>query len=530
VTQVGIYGWGIVAPRSPNIDAFARNLEQAGSWLTPFDGFGPNPFLVGLPEFDFAVYKRWIDERFPPNRYAQLVSKMDPTALYGVGCFIQALEQNPGLEEVLQELGPLAHVYLGIGLGAYPTVSDATLQLDRAQRVWDRFWAHPDRCTPLRDYRTNPSGTDPTLAALIPPDPSTFEDEEERFDALRVWNAFWSAHSPELQSYLREMMEIEGISVGGEVEAGKLKAFRQKERARIKLQEKWGAPDSPWSQISTNVLWNIPNTAASQVSMMGRITGFTYAPAAACATFGVCLKLGMDAIREGKARAVVVGAVDPAPHPLTVGAFYGARVLAADGEVSKPLTGLRGTHVSGGGVLWILGDRSFMESKGFRPLGMELAGVGVSADAEHIITPSKEGPLTAIRAALEMSGVTPEEMGSWDLHATATPGDYLEVENMRDLIPEQVLVTARKGTFGHGMSAGGGWELTAQYLGAERGFLYPTALREDELNPEIGGVHQRFVYDSAVPAPDAPMGKLSMGVGGINSCVISRPLRGRGEE
>lgn len=525
MTQVGIYGWGIVAPRSPNIEAFARNLATSGSWLTPFRGFGPNPFLVGEPEFDFSAYKSWIDARFPPNRYAQLVSKMDPTALYAVGCFIQALEQNPGIESVLQELGPLAHVYLGIGLGAYPTVHNATLQLDRAQRVWNRFWAHPDRCTPLRNYLGNPSEVDPSLAAALPPEPSTFEDEEDRFDAQQVWNAFWAERSPELQSYLAEVREIEAISVGGEVEAGKLKAIRQKERARVKLQEKWGAPEAPWTQISTNVLWNIPNTAASQVSMMGKITGFTYAPAAACATFGVSLKLGMDAIREGKARAVVVGAVDPPPHPLTVGAFYGARVLSADGDVSKPLTGLRGTHVSGGGVLWILGDREFMEARGFTPLGMELAGVGVSADADHIITPSKEGPLAAIRAALEQSGVSPEEMGSWDLHATATPGDYLEVENMRDLIPEKVLVTARKGTFGHGMSAGGGWELTAQYLGAERGILFPTALRRDELNAEIGGVHQGFVFDESLPAPAAPMGKLSMGVGGVNSCVISRPLK-----
>jgi 3-oxoacyl-(acyl-carrier-protein) synthase len=525
VTQVGIYGWGIVAPRSPDIDAFARNLAESGSWLTPFGGFGRNPFLVGEPDFDFAAYRGWIDERFPPNRYGQLVSKMDPTALYAVGCFIQALGQNPGLENVLQELGPLAHVYLGIGLGAYPTVHDATLQLDRAQRVWDRFWAHPDRCTPLRIYRSNPSDVDPEIAAVIPPDPASFDDEEVRFDAQRVWNAFWSERSPELRAYLQEMMEIEGISVGGEVEAGKLKVMRQKERARSRLQERWGAPDPPWTQVSTNVLWNIPNTPASQVSMLGKITGFTFAPSAACATFGVCLKLGMDAIREGKARAVVVGAVDPPPHPLTVGAFFGARVLAADGRVSKPLTGLRGTHVSGGGVLWILGDRSFMESRGFRPLGMELVGVGVSADAEHIITPSKEGPLTAIRAALAQSGVAPEEMGSWDLHATATPGDYLEVENVRDVIPEEVLVTARKGTFGHGMSAGGGWELTAQYLGAEQGVLFPTALRKEELNAEIGEVHQGFVFDSAVPAPDAPMGKLSMGVGGVNSCVISRPLK-----
>jgi 3-oxoacyl-(acyl-carrier-protein) synthase len=87
-----------------------------------------------------------------------------------------------------------------------------------------------------------------------------------------------------------------------------------------------------------------------------------------------------------------------------------------------------------------------------------------------------------------------------------------------------VVVTARKGTFGHGMSAGGGWELTAQYLGYERGRLYPTVLREDELNPEIARLHRRFVFDDGCAAPDGLAGKLSMGIGGINACVISRPL------
>lgn len=162
-----------------------------------------------------------------------------------------------------------------------------------------------------------------------------------------------------------------------------------------------------------------------------------------------------------------------------------------------------------------------------RPLGMEPVSVGVSSDADHIITPSKEGPTEAIRMALAEAGVDPAELGSWDLHATATPGDFLEVDTLRDVVPEQVLVTARKGTFGHGMSVGGGWELTAQYLGMERGILFPTPLTAGELNAEIGEVHQRWVFDAACPAPRAPMGKLSMGVGGVNACVVSRPLAER---
>jgi hypothetical protein len=52
--RVGVFGWGIVAPKSPNIDAFRRNLASSDSWLAPFNGFGPDNFLVGTPEFQFS--------------------------------------------------------------------------------------------------------------------------------------------------------------------------------------------------------------------------------------------------------------------------------------------------------------------------------------------------------------------------------------------------------------------------------------------------------------------------------------------
>ena len=261
----------------------------------------------------------------------------------------------------------------------------------------------------------------------------------------------------------------------------------------------------------------------SQISMIGKIVGMAFAPVAACSSFGYTLKLAMNAIRLGEAKAVVIGAADPDPHPLSVGAFYDAKVLAHDGQVSKPLTGLRGTHIAGGAIVWVVGDYDYFKSRGFTPLGLEPVGVGITADADHIITPSKEGPLHAIREALAAAQLKAEDIVSWDLHATATPGDYLEVENLRDMLPSSVLISARKGTFGHGMSVGGGWELMAQYMGYEEGIIPPTPLKPDELNAEIRRVHDRFVFDTGCPFPAGPVGKLSMGVGGVNACVLSKP-------
>lgn len=520
--RVGIFGWGIVAPRSPDVDAFARNLERGGSWLSPFDGFGPDNFLVGMPEFRFENYRAWIDERFPPNRFPQLAEKMDVSSQMAIGGFVQSLRQNPGLEQELVALGSAAHVYVGSGLGALPVIYDQSVALHRAQRRWDRFWASAERNDAFSAYLEDPEAARAENPA-IPPDPATV-DGDAREEAEERWWAFWAARSDGLHEYLAEAREIEALRVEGEVEAGKLSLIKEKQRRHLRLEKRWGMPTPPWRAVSADLVWNIQNTPASQVSMLGRITGMTFAPVGACSTFGLALKLAMDAIERGEAKAVVVGATDAPPHPMLVGAFYNARVIAADGDVSKPLSALRGTHCSGGAAVWIVGDMEHMTARGFRPLGMEPIAVGVTADAHHIITPTKSGPTAAMQLALAEGGVAPAEIASWDLHATATPGDFLEVETLRETFPESVVVTARKGTFGHGMGACGGWELTAQYLGYERGALYPTPLRPGELNAEISRVHERFLFDCECAAPAGVAGKMSMGIGGVNACVLSRPL------
>jgi 3-oxoacyl-[acyl-carrier-protein] synthase II len=519
--RVGVFGWGIVAPKSPNIEAFRKNLESSESWLTPFNGFGPDNFLVGQPDFSFAAYQDWVGKRFAPRFYQKLKEKMDYPALYAIGAFIQSLDQNPGIENELQTLGNMAHVYVGTGLGALETSYRESVRLFQSQRRWNRFWSQPGRNSALRRFLSDPSECD----GLVPPCPDSFEgDEHEAAEA--EWNAYWMERSPELREYLDELAQIDGLMIEGAIESGKLHAIREKEKRHGKLKEKWNAPEPPWN-VSANVIWNIHNTPAAQISILGRITGLSFAPVAACSTFGVALGLAIRSIRCGEAKAVVVGATDPPPHPLTVGSFYNARVLSADRQLSLPLTRLRGTHVAGGSVVWIVGDLDYFTAKGFTPVGMEPLSVGVSCDAEHIITPSVEGPKIAINDALMQSGADANLLGTWDLHATATPGDYSEMKTLRSVLPDSVLVTARKGTFGHGMSAGGGWELTAQYLGFERGQLYPTPLKEEELNSLIHEVHKGFVFDSPENVDAKLAGKLSMGIGGINACVISRPLPAR---
>jgi 3-oxoacyl-(acyl-carrier-protein) synthase len=514
--RIGIFGWGIVAPKSPDIATFERNLEHADTWLSPFTGYGQSNFLVGYPDFDFETYHAWFDQRFPPAKFAQLKEKMGPMVQFAIGSFIQSLSQNPGIETYLQSLGTRCQIYVGTGLGDITITQREALAFERTFRRWNEFWARPERCAPLRRHLEG--ALDPNTPRL----PSELElGTEEWIDAKHDWEAYWAQQSDALTEYLAEARVIHGEPVPPSSGSAKLSSIRQKLSRVRALNKKYGCPEEPWAAVSANLLWNIVNIPAAQISMVGKIVGQAFAPVAACASFGVAAKLAFDAIQRGEATAVVIGMTDPPPHEMVVSAFYNANVLSADADVSRPLTGLKGTHIAGGSCVWIVGDAEAMAAQGFKPIGMELVGIGTSSDAHHIITPSKGGPQLAMKAALEQ--VQASDVTTWDMHATATPGDATEIENSLEMLHPDVIFTARKGTFGHGMSVGGGWELTAQHLGMAKGKLFPMPLTEGELHADVKVHSSNFVDRQGRSVPAGYSGKLSMGVGGINSCVISRP-------
>jgi 3-oxoacyl-(acyl-carrier-protein) synthase len=514
--RIGVFGWGVVAPGARDIDAFREGLVKADSRLSPFLGFGPSNFLVGDPDFDFAAYKPWIDARFPPSRFGLLERKFGGPTQFAIGAFVQALGQNAEIEAELRDLRAAAQVIVGGGLTDIPTYDRIGREIDRAQRRWNRFWAAPERNAALARHLAG------AIDASAPADPRDV-DELARDEAEDAWWSYWAARSSALAEYLAARREIEGVDIGGDVATAKATVIKQKQRGIRELRTTWGAPEAPWDLATASALWNIASTPSSQISMLGHITGMCFSPFAACSTFGFTLKLGIEAIRRGEAKLVVIGATDPAPNPISVAAFYDARVLSHDGTVSKPLTGMRGTHVAGGATIWILGDLEHYVAKGWRPLGLEPVAVGITADADHIITPSKEGAVAAIRRALQDAGVQPHEVGHFDMHATGTPGDLNEVEVLREVLPASCRFSARKGSFGHGMGAGGGWELTAQYLGHTGGAYFPTTIAEGDVHPSIRERHDRFVMTQSCPIEAGAIGKLSMGVGGVNACVISRP-------
>lgn len=517
---IAIYGWGLVAPGARNIAAFRAALARGESTLrlASSSELGRGLFAVGDPDFDFEDYRSWVTERFGEARFNQLKSKMGDNALFAIGAFIQALGNDVRLEAALKDLDYGCHVYVGSGVGDLPESYAARAALDRATRLWNRFWADRTRCAALRAYLDEgraPAGEPP------PPDPSTFEpDTEERFAARSAWDAYWAARSDALARFERAYAEIERIPVGDDAEKGPLHAIRARQRAHRKLLDDTGCPPPPWESVDPKLVWAIQNVPAAQISMLLGTHGPAWAPVAACSTFGVALKCARDAIMRGEARAAILGTTDPRPDPALISAFHRARLTPATGEVNHPFTSLLGTHVAGGACIWIIADVEYMRERGLEPVGPMIEGVAVSSDAEHIITPSATGPKRAIRAAFAESGAQPEDIAVWDMHATGTPGDVSEMKLTREFIGHKTLVSARKGMFGHGMANAGGWELTALAMGLCEGRLAPTTVRPEAVHPALRAECGEAIVTGAREVPAGYGVKLTLGIGGVTACIV----------
>jgi 3-oxoacyl-(acyl-carrier-protein) synthase len=519
--RIGIYGWGVVAPGARNVAALEDLLRSGRTALTANlrAELGAGLFATGDPDFSLADYDGWIAARHGDAYLARMRTKMGENVQFAVGATIQALQCDTRLEPLLRELDAGCQVFIGSGVSDLPESYRAAASLERATRVWNRFWGQTLHCAARRRYeseRALPPGPPPPI------DPSSLPvDSEERSDALRVWDAYWAARSDELRLFLDRFGAIERMGADDEdQEKAHLNAIRKRVRAHRALVEEVGCPPPPWTAVSPNLIWNIQNAAAAQITMLLNVHGAAWAPVGACSTFGVALKCGRDAIVSGEAKAAIVGTTDPRPDAALVGAFHAARVMPGIGEVNMPFTSLRGTHVSGGSCVWIIGDADWCEARGLRPVGGYVEAVTLSSDAEHIITPSKSGPRLAMTRAYEEAGITAADVGVIDLHATGTPGDLNELTLIEGFVSDRTRITARKGQLGHGMANSGGWELTALALGMGHQAALPTGIGARDLHP-------RIAQPSAIVTEEAPVAsdvgvKLMLGIGGLTACVVLR--------
>ena len=290
------------------------------------------------------------------------------------------------------------------------------------------------------------------------------------------------------------------------------------EREYEVLHEKGASRVSPFL-----ITMMVPNMAAGQLAIALGAKGPTQCPVLACATGGEAVAEGLELIRRGDADVVIVGSSEAPITPLSMAGFCAIRAISTYNDdpkgASRPFDTQRdGFVMSEGAGALVLESAEHAERRGAEPIA-SVAGYGRSTDAYHVTAPDEQGRGVerAIRHALEDSGLSAEEIGHVNAHATATPtGDGPETKAISRTMP-QAAVSATKSMTGHSFGA----------IGATEAIMCALALKNKVVPPTINLQNLAedcepldYVIDEARKLPELRAAVSdSMGFGGHNVVV-----------
>ena len=196
----------------------------------------------------------------------------------------------------------------------------------------------------------------------------------------------------------------------------------------------------------------------------------------ACAAGNYALAHASDNIRHGEADVMLAGGSD-AFSRITYTGF--ARLGAIAPERCQPFDKNRKGMVPGeGAAILVLERRDRALARGAR-IYAELAGYGLTCDANHMTAPQGDGAARAMQIAMADAGVRPEEIGYISAHGTGTAvNDRVETAAVKQAfgaVAYQVPMSSIKSMLGHTMGAASAIEAAACTL----------VVRDDRLPPTI---------------------------------------------
>jgi 3-oxoacyl-[acyl-carrier-protein] synthase II len=296
------------------------------------------------------------------------------------------------------------------------------------------------------------------------------------------------------------------------------------ERTVLELRSRGPGRVSPFSIVQT-----LPNLPAGWVSIELGTRGPLLSESTACAASTMAIGDALDAIRLGRADVMVCGGTEAPVTPASVAGFAAMRALSTrnddPGSASRPFDAERDGFViaEAAGVL-VLEELEHARARKARVYA-ELAGYGVSSDANHVSDPDPIGTngARAVRMALADANIEPEQVGYVNAHGTSTPiGDAAETRVLKlvfgDTLPERPLISSTKGATGHALGAAGAIEAVFTVLALHHGVLPPT-INQAVPDPECD-------LDYLANAPRAEQVDVaisnSFGFGGHNSVLAFR--------
>ena len=270
----------------------------------------------------------------------------------------------------------------------------------------------------------------------------------------------------------------------------------------------------------------IVNLAAGQVSIRHNAKGPNEATCTACTTSAHSIGDAARVIHYGDADVMIAGGTEAAITPMGVGGFAAMRALSTRNDdphrASRPWDRDRDGFVIGeGSGILILEELEFAKRRGAKVIA-EVAGYGMSADANHITQPAEngEGGFRVMRNAMRDAHIQPEQVGYVNAHGTSTPlGDELEATAIKRAFGDhayKMLVSSTKSMTGHLLGGAGGLEAAVTVLALRDQIVPPTTNLD---NPGEGCDLDFVPHTARKVAMDYAMSN-SFGFGGTNGCLV----------
>ncbi len=268
------------------------------------------------------------------------------------------------------------------------------------------------------------------------------------------------------------------------------------------------------------------NMLGGFVSIEHGLKGPNVSAVTACAAGTHAISDAAKTIMCNGADRMLVVAAESAVTGVGIGGFASMKALSTRNDdpktASRPFDAERDGFIMGeGAAALVLEEYDAAMARGAKIYG-ELIGFGESGDASHITSPSMDGPLRAMKAAVAMAGNP--KVDYVNAHGTSTPtNDRNETAAIKTLFGGKENcppVTSTKGQTGHCLGAAGGIEAVVSLMAMHEGIIPPT-INHSNPDPECD---LDIVPNTARKAELNVVMSNSFGFGGTNGVVIFKKI------